>query len=183
MIFRTVLLAASLAAPAALAEAPAAIWPTRDVTVTYDAPGPRGERAMQMAFAAKDRLARMDMGPQGYGIIDYKARRMTMVMPAQHMYMVVTAPDDMPIGTEITDHVFTRVGTRKVAGLACTDAEGRRGLCLSCAARGLGGNQHRRVSKWQAGPWRPRKRRALPIILVSVSVACAAASRRIKLGA
>ncbi len=121
MIFRTALLAACLAAPAAFAQAPAAIWPTRDVTVTFNAPPQMGGQTMQMAFAAQDRLARMDMGPQGYGIIDTTAKRMTMVMPAQRIYMVMTVPDGASVSTDLADHIFTRVGTRKVAGLACTD--------------------------------------------------------------
>lgn len=112
---------ALLAAPAAFAQAPAALWPTRDVTIVFDAPAQMGGQTMQMAFAAKSRLARMDMGPQGFGIVDYNAKQMTMVMPAQQIYMVMTVPDNAPFSTDMADHNFTRVGTRRVAGLSCTD--------------------------------------------------------------
>lgn len=121
MKLRTALLAATLAAPAAQAQAPAALWPTRDVVITFDGPAQMGGQTMQMSFAAKNRLARIDMGPQGFGIIDYQARQMTMVMPAQQMFMVIGVPDGTPMSTDLADHNFTRIGTRRIAGYSCTD--------------------------------------------------------------
>lgn len=120
MLFRTALLSATLLAPAAFAEAPAAIWPTRDVVVTYAEPGEGGD-SIQMAFSAKPQLMRMEMGGEGYGIIDHAARQMTMVMPGQRMFMTVEAPDELPVSLEMGDYTFTRVGTRTVAGASCTD--------------------------------------------------------------
>jgi hypothetical protein len=117
---RLALVLAALAAPA-LAQSPAAIWPTRDVVVTFDPPAQTGGPDMRVAFSAGGQLARMDVGPQGFGIIDYKGRQMTMVMPEQRMFMVMTLPDDLPAGTDMSNHDFVRLGTRTVAGTGCTD--------------------------------------------------------------
>lgn len=120
MMFRTALLSAMLLAPAAFAEAPAAIWPTRDVVVTYAATG-GDDGSIQMAFAAKDRLMRMEMGEEGYGIVDHSTRRMTMVMSSQRAYMTIDAPDELPVSLEMKDYTFARMSTRTVAGISCTD--------------------------------------------------------------
>jgi len=116
---RLILALLALAAPA-MAQTPAAIWPTRDVVVIFDAPAQMGGMTMQMAFSADTRMARMDM-PQGFGIVDYNGKQMTMVMPQQRMFMVMAMPGDMPVSTDLNDHDFTRLGARTVAGYACTD--------------------------------------------------------------
>lgn len=113
--------ALTLMAVPAMAQAPAAVWPTRDVVVSFNGPPQMGGQPMRMSFAGGGDLARMDMGPQGYGIIDRKAKRMTMVMPEQRMFMVLTVPEGMPVSTDVADHSFTRVGNRTVAGVSCTD--------------------------------------------------------------
>jgi hypothetical protein len=115
-------------APGALAQdRPPNLQPTRDVSVQYrllpgtNSPAPQGApHTMTLTYSAELQAMRMDMGQGGYAILNRKANTMTMVMPAQHMYITMPSPVDAKMFEPGPDTVFTKQGTDTVAGISCT---------------------------------------------------------------
>jgi hypothetical protein len=102
--------------------------PTRDLAVVYhvQAAGPNGEpetRTVQMFWTGQGtRLRLQSDGQPGFGLVDYAAGRMTMVMPPQKAYAVMTFDADHARGLNIpTGAVINRSGSDTVAGVACTE--------------------------------------------------------------
>ncbi|WP_160123204.1 DUF4412 domain-containing protein [Rhodovarius lipocyclicus] len=110
-------------APAFAQDRPPAIFPTRDVTITYriNSDGPAGQSTM--AFQSATRLMRMDMGQQGYLVADQRAGTGFMVMTQQRMIMDMPAGQNPAtrIGRESTTARFTREGSDRVANTPCTN--------------------------------------------------------------
>ena len=111
-----------LALPAAAQDKPATI-PTRDVDVTYRMVqpvegGPPLLQRMRWSVAA-GKLRVDPPSPTLYMIVDYKARRMAVVRPADHAVLDMNAAGPglpaSPAGR------FTRLGEDTVAGQACTN--------------------------------------------------------------
>ncbi|MBB3896858.1 hypothetical protein GGQ83_000284 [Roseococcus suduntuyensis] len=109
-----------LASPALAQDRPQAV-PTRDVTVTYQAPQGAGE--VRMSWLAARGLMRMDMpGNQGWMVVGPEAGGGFVVMQAQRMIM------DLPPSQEAEarrfapgpNARFTREGTDRVANTPCT---------------------------------------------------------------
>ncbi len=140
------ILAAILLAPAAArAEERPAIFPTRDVDVTYrmaqpDAPdGPRLlEQRMRYAVAAHK--LRVDPPSAGlYMIIDFATHHLETIRETERMVMDTDAPGTTAgaSGPTAQAGAFRRHGAAQVAGLACTqwetkDASGQPALvCLT----------------------------------------------------
>jgi len=121
---RTVLLALALSsASPALADQPL-LRPSRDVDLTYRSPAPRGgEVEQRVRWLAAAQTMRID--PSGSGlhvIIDYVARRMSVVRDAARSVVDMTAPDSMAAMTGGgTASSFVRRGEATVAGQACTE--------------------------------------------------------------
>ena len=134
---RSVFLAISALAfslPALAQESPR-LFPSRDVAVTYRVSGAGPMQEVTMAWAAAARLMRVDLAGMGYTIADFAGQKgfMVMQMP-QPMVM------DIPMA-QAAGHVralesarFTRQGTDRVAGIACTNwrHEGPQGSGTGC---------------------------------------------------
>ena len=99
--------------------------PSRDVDVTYSAPARQGGEQIQqrVRWLAASQTMRIDPPSPGlHVIIDYLARRMSVVQDARRMVVEMAAPNstvDM-IGGE-THAIFVRRGEATVAGQACTE--------------------------------------------------------------
>ena len=137
-MIRTILLALAFAPGVLAAERPP-ITPQRDVDVTYaigasqDGGPPLTQRMRWLV--ATSRLRVDPPTPGLYMIVDYRAKRMAVVKPADHAVLdVSTAGPGLP-GAAAGD--YDRRGAGQVAGLACTewqttDAAGRQTLlCLT----------------------------------------------------
>jgi len=99
--------------------------PTRDVDVTYRSATPRGTMVEQrVRWLAATQTMRIDPAPSGlHVIIDYVARRMSVVRDATRSVVEMTAPDSMAGnaaggGTAVS---FVRRGEAMVAGERCTE--------------------------------------------------------------
>lgn len=121
-----IMLACALAAPAAMAQTPPAITPTRDVAVTYRVTGQGAANGMemQMSWQASSGLMRVDMpGGQGFMVINQRDG-MTgfVVMEAQRMIMDIPAGQLPPAANmqPSPNARFTREGTARVANTDCT---------------------------------------------------------------
>ncbi len=116
------LLILAAAAPAlAVAQDRPPMQPTRDVSITYRMLGPR-DFTLHMSVQASTGLTRVDNpSQQGYGIVDRRNHKMTMVMADRHAYMEMptTAGEQRSPEFDPTAR-FTRHGTATVAGLSCT---------------------------------------------------------------
>lgn len=119
----------SVLAATAYAEQPR-LRPTRDVDVTYRAAapgvpqeGPRSEQRVR--WQAASQLVRIDPPTSGlYVIIDYVARRMSVVREATKSVIEMAAPDSMAgVAGNMAGHTYVRRGDGNVAGQACTDWE------------------------------------------------------------
>jgi hypothetical protein len=113
-----------LTAAPALAQLPPRLVPSRDVAVTYALQGPNVPpgTTMRVMTAAQGTRVRVEMPNElGYGIMDPSAGRMTMVMPAMNMAMEVPLDPAMQRMILNPQAQFQRLGSRTVAGLACTD--------------------------------------------------------------
>nr|WP_314073364.1 hypothetical protein [uncultured Roseococcus sp.] len=126
MRYLPMVLACSLAAPAAMAQTPPAITPTRDVAVTYrvTGQGPGNGTEMQMSWQASTGLMRVDLpGGQGFMVINQRDG-MTgfVVMEAQRMIMDIPAGQLPPAANmqPSANARFTREGTARVANTDCT---------------------------------------------------------------
>lgn len=147
---RHALAALLLALPsAALAQsAPPALFPTRDVTVSYRmSGGPQGApQDIQMSWLTSQHLMRVDLpasaqeGPMagGWMLLDQRSNRAQMIMERQRMVMNVEG-QVVPGGQGFTPSPnarFTREGSERVAGNACTvwrveDGSHRARACLT----------------------------------------------------
>ncbi|MBR0674434.1 DUF4412 domain-containing protein [Neoroseomonas soli] len=97
------------------------IYPTRDVAVTYHVTGGGTGAEMTMLWSAAARLMRMNMpGGAGYMVADHANQRGFMVMEA--MRMIMDVPMDQAAGyqKDLANARFTRGGTERIAGTACT---------------------------------------------------------------
>lgn len=117
-----VLLGLSLA-PAAHAEQPL-LRPNRDVDVTYQAAAQNGANVEQrVRWLAASQTMRIDPPSPGlHVIIDYVARRMSVVRDATKSVVEMAAPDSMAdvIGGKLTTS-YQRRGQATVAGRSCTE--------------------------------------------------------------
>lgn len=113
---------------AAQAQQPA-IFPTRDVTVTYrTSGGAQGPMNVTMAFSAANNLMRIDVpggGPMGAGwmLFDHRAGNARMVLDQQRMVMTMDG-GMVPGGGGFRpspEARFTREGSDRVLGTACTN--------------------------------------------------------------
>jgi hypothetical protein len=102
-------------------------WPpTRDVTVTYAVSSaqsrPGQPTQVNIAFSATLQKMRVDIGPQGYMIVDVRSHASQMVMPQQRM--VMTLPQNAATPARAFDYAnaanMTRLGTETIAGYKCT---------------------------------------------------------------
>jgi hypothetical protein len=111
-------------APAGLADQPL-LRPSRDVDVTYSAAAPQAGREIgqRVRWLAASQTARIDPPSAGlHVIIDYVARRMSVVRDATRSVVEMAAPDNLDgmIGGEAA-RGFSRAGTATVAGQTCTE--------------------------------------------------------------
>ncbi len=122
-------LALALALPgAALAQDRPPMFPTRDVAVTYRITGgpaqpqPGQPTELRMAWLAAEQKVRMDMpgGMGGYMIADHRGQRAVMVMEQQRMMMELPYAQTQQQFQPSANARFTREGTDRVAGVACT---------------------------------------------------------------
>ncbi len=119
----TFVLAATLAAPMALAQDRPPIFPTRDVSVTYRVTGgPQPGTEMAMSWLAATRQMRVDLpGGVGFVVSDLANRRGFMVMEAQRMIVDVPAEQAASMMRTFENARFTRGAADRVAGAACTN--------------------------------------------------------------
>ncbi len=132
MRFATFALLMAATTPAWAQDRPAAIFPTRDVSVTYRA---TDNQTLTMSWLTNGQLLRVDMPQaQGAAIVDQAKQSVMVVMDAQRMVMELPAGAGGPGGMQIptapgANARFTREGTETIAGLQCTNwryAEGNR---------------------------------------------------------
>ncbi|HET7884085.1 MAG TPA: hypothetical protein VFL55_24575 [Acetobacteraceae bacterium] len=116
-----VLLCLAWAMPA-LAEQPL-LRPNRDVDVTYRSATPQGTLEQRVRWLAAAQTMRIDPAPSGlHVIIDYLARRMSVVRDATRSVVEMTAPDGMAgLAGAGTTMSFVRRGEATVAGEHCTE--------------------------------------------------------------
>lgn len=135
MPHRPLLALAVLVGAAAPAQDRPSLAPTRDVSIIYRGLGPRPV-TLHVSIQASTGLSRVQ-GPtlHGYGIVDRKAKMMTMVMIDQKMYMVMAIPTAQQRSPELDPTAqFTRKGADTVAGLTCTvwDYSGEQAKGTTC---------------------------------------------------
>ncbi len=113
---------ALLAWSPALADAPPALQPTRDVDVTYRVPVPgSGDAALlqRLRWSAARRQQRVDLPTSGsWMVLDFARQRMEMVRDDTHEIVDMPAPrtaDQPGAGAG-----YTRLGPASIAGLSCT---------------------------------------------------------------
>jgi hypothetical protein len=104
--------------------------PSRDVDVTYRATGagqPQDGRRLEqrVRWLAASQTMRIDPPTAGlFVIIDYVARRMSVVRDANRSVVEMAAPDGLPdVAGNFGARDYVRRGEDTVAGLACTDWE------------------------------------------------------------
>lgn len=121
------LLTLALAAPAAAQEPPRI--PTRDYAATYAMTGfgTEAPKTMQISFSVATKRQRIDMAESGQNvsmIMELGGQRMWMLEHGSRMAMELgrgAGPGgDVPISPIDEDATLTRIGTDRVAGLACT---------------------------------------------------------------
>ncbi len=122
LIFGLGLLAAG---PARAAEERPVFLPTRDVDVTYRVTGgPNTGVELRLAWLAGERKLRVEPPGPAWGILNLASQKLTMVHPGTRSLLELPAnalpgglalPSEPPPGAK-----FTRLGQRRVAGLACT---------------------------------------------------------------
>jgi hypothetical protein len=99
--------------------------PSRDVDVTYSAAVPQGDKEIvqRVRWLAASQLMRIDPNSSGlHVIIDYGARRMSVVRDATRSVIEMAAPDNMadPVGA-LAATAFVRRGEATVAGRPCLE--------------------------------------------------------------
>jgi hypothetical protein len=118
------LLATATACAQPAAERPANLQPTRDVAVSYRVTGPeQGE--MRVTFSAAAEAIRTDyagFGPPGPVIADIRNRRVVMLLEDQRMARIhlLSEPEIRTFREPEPGTRFTRLGTERIAGHACT---------------------------------------------------------------
>jgi hypothetical protein len=119
----------SVAALSAFADQPQ-LRPSRDVDITYSstaAGAPRDGRRLEqrVRWLAGAQTMRIDPPTTGlFVIIDYVAKRMSVVRAADRSVTEMAAPDDTTgVGGNTGAGGYVRRGEDTVAGLACTDWE------------------------------------------------------------
>jgi hypothetical protein len=101
--------------------------PNRDVTVVYRSPGPGGLAVEQrVRWSAASQTMRIDPPDRDlHVIVDYAARRMSVINDATRSVVQMAAPDDAAaIGGAQTAGAYARVGQGAVAGRACAEWQG-----------------------------------------------------------
>lgn len=120
---RRLALALACVCGSAMAEAPPAVQPTRDVDVTYKVPVPSapGTALLQrLRWNASRRQQRVDLPTSGnWMVVDFAAHRMAMVRDQTREVIDLPAPRsaDLPGGGS----GYSRRGDASVAGIACTE--------------------------------------------------------------
>ena len=106
--------------------------PNRDVDVTYRASGaglPQDSRRLEqrVRWLAASQIMRIDPPPTGlFVIINYVARRMSVVREANRSVIEMAAPEDVAgVAGKPGIGGYLRRGEDTVAGVACTDWETR----------------------------------------------------------
>jgi hypothetical protein len=99
--------------------------PSRDVDVTYRAAALQGGREVEqrVRWLAASQIMRIDPpSPSLHVIVDYVARRMSVVRDATRSVVEMAAPDNMAnlLGGEAAS-AFVRRGEATVAGRACVE--------------------------------------------------------------
>ncbi len=109
--------------PVAASAATPRILPTHDTMITYRSAGsdPRVPGTLSVRFSADLRRVRVDGVPLGYVLIDAPQERVELVLPQPRLVL------ELPPGGGITEGfllgpslAFTRTGTDRVLGRACT---------------------------------------------------------------
>ena len=115
------IMALTLSLPALAQEAPR-LFPSRDVAVTYRVSGVGPTQEVTMAWAAAPRLMRVELPGMGYTIADFAGQKgfMVMQMP-QPMVMDIPMAQAAAHMRALEAARFTRLGTDRVAGIACTN--------------------------------------------------------------
>jgi hypothetical protein len=116
-------LAAALLAGPALAQDRPALFPTRDVTVTYRMTGgPQSGVEMAMSWLANGQLMRVDVpGGLGFMVSDHQNQRGFMVMEQQRAIMDIPMAQAAGAQEAMRNARFTRGANATVAGIACTN--------------------------------------------------------------
>jgi hypothetical protein len=110
-------------APPVLADQPL-LLPSHDVDVTYRSDSTRGGTTVEqrVRWLAASQTMRIDPPTPGlHVIIDYVARRMSVVRDATRSVVEMAAPDGMAGMTGGKVGAFVRRGEKTVAGRACTE--------------------------------------------------------------
>ncbi len=115
----------SLCALPALAQDRPALYPTRDVAVTYRITGAQARQAgpmqsLTIAWLAAAQTMRMDMAGMGYMIADHRNQRGFMVVEQARMIMDVPLQQALQQYGPTESATYRRTGTDTVAGIACT---------------------------------------------------------------
>ncbi len=117
-----VVFALTLAATPALAEAPAALQPTRDVDITYKVPVPGAQDAailQRLRWSAVSSQQRVDLPTSGnWMVIDFMSHRMALVRDQSREVIDLPAPPSAD--QQAASDSFARQGTTQIAGLPCT---------------------------------------------------------------
>ncbi len=110
----------------AMAETPPALWPARDVVVTYDMQS--GNGTMIMSYDAETRRVRAESPefPDRIVIMDIAGSRMLLISTAARKFAALPLPPDIWPNLGTVDVTYTRGGTRTIAGQECTDWAMRR---------------------------------------------------------
>ena len=148
-MIRTALAAALLSAAAigpATAQVGPRIHPLRDVAVAYRVhgtvgPGKQPEAAIvRMFWTDRGTLLRVEVqGQPGWGILNFAAKQMIMVIAPAHRYLEMPLDPSRTPGLNIPPGTaMTRVGQDRVAGTPCTVwvLHGRDGSGTACVTPG-----------------------------------------------
>jgi hypothetical protein len=107
-----------------LAQERPAVMPTRDVDITYAIAPPQPGApplAQRMRWSVGSGRLRVDPPAQDlYRVVDYRAKRMLVVRPADKAVVDLDAPGTGVPGAPATGP-FTRQAAQTIAGLACTN--------------------------------------------------------------
>ena len=119
---RAAVVVAALAGPAALAQERPALFPTRDVTITYRTPGPDGlpMRSTISWLAAAQRVRFDGVGSGGYMLLDRRSGRGWHVVPADRRVTELPEESARRMLSNYDGRDFVRLGGDRVAGVDCT---------------------------------------------------------------
>ncbi|MCS6891139.1 MAG: DUF4412 domain-containing protein [Rhodovarius sp.] len=141
-------LALAASCPAMAEERPPHLWPLRDVRVEYRMSAAGEVRRLVLSWLAERRLTRTETA-EGYAVMDHRAGRGFLALPGERTVVEITLPAGTAGGLlrPPPEARFTRLGSARIAGLACTrwrveEPGGARELCLTAdgvALRAAGG--------------------------------------------